>query len=184
MSGFLAASEVEKAGFADLVPYVEQCHPGVQLVSTSGQLYVQKWLGDFFWKCKQKGVKTVEVKVEKKLSQNFFFERDSNFGFTPGWLWTCGADWLWYYFCDPDNGRELYHADMAKLREWAFGDGPDSANILAYREVPQRAYVQKNHTRGFLVPIAVLQDAIDLRGPIDPVAAVEQGTTDSDEIAF
>ena len=163
MNSFELASSVEKEGLAHILPYIEQYHPAVQLVMTCPHLYLQKWIGDFLYK-KGPRVYAVELKVERKATGNLFLERDSNFGYTQGWLLTTQADWLWYYFLE---SHELYHANMKALRQWAFGQGPNNANVLQFPEKPQRQYKQKNHTRGWCVPIHILQRAINLRGPED-----------------
>lgn len=71
---------------------------------------------------------------------------------TPGWVMTCKAKYLFYYFLKSD---ELYVVLFQALKHWAFEQG----NIQLYPEKLQNKHKQENDTWGWCVPITDLRNA-------------------------
>lgn len=153
MNGFLKCSEVEKQALSILIPYADEHY--AQLVLTSNQMYIQKVYGDLILKLRKVGThRIVELKTERENKYgNLFLENWSNKKrTTPGWMQTCCADWLWYYFI---QSNELYQMKVDSLKQWAFefnGVGP-------YKEKIQHKTEQLNTTWGWCVPIETLSNA-------------------------
>lgn len=166
MNAFQQATEIEKVARAELLPWLMKTCQDVE--DTAHSEFLQKTCGDWIITklTKQYGV---ELKAESKFTGNLFLEWLSNKPHrTPGWMWTCQADYLMYFFCDT---RELYIVDFPALWAWAFGDGKPG-QIYKYAEKCQSKYNQLNYTWGFIVPIVELQDA---GIPIKRITAEQRG---------
>lgn len=163
MNAFTEACEVEKLAEADLLPYMENVWPDLTYYPTRHHKLVQKVCGDLLV-TREGRAKYVEIKAEaENLHGNLFIEVWSNRSrHTRGWLYTCHADWLWYYFL---TSRELCVCPMGVLRRWAFSGA--TSRIEAFPLKSQSKYVQLNDTWGHCVPIPVLQsECEEFRGPI------------------
>lgn len=147
MSAFADALAIESQGQRYVLPWVRQRYGDV-VINVGGRLAktLQKH-GDFF-AMEEGSVTAFEMKVEKvKGSANLFLESWSNRSrMTPGWMFSCSADVLLYYFLDAD---ELIVINLPALREWAFRDW----TIARYPERRQNAREQLNDTWGWCVPV-------------------------------
>ena len=164
-SAFDAASKVESEAYLVLLPYFKRLPDNAEIVPTSGSLAIQKLLGDFVLKRKGRA-KFIEVKAEMKWTGNLFIEEWSNRSrFTHGWLHTCSADVLAYYFVEE---RKLCMCPMAALKSWAFHG--DNGGLLHTHPAKQQAkYDQMNDTWGRIVPVAALRrGVVNFVGPFDP----------------
>ena len=167
MNAFTDAQEVERRALADLLPYALKRHPGIEITPTDNYKLLQKVCGDWMAKWKGKG-RLVEIKAEEENKyDNLFLEAWSNRPRgTPGWMDTCQADWLWYYFVE---NKQLFILSMRELKEWAFGAKARLANENEFKMKPQKKRDQPNETWGWCVPIATLDRELDsFKGPIDP----------------
>lgn len=112
---------------------------------------------------------TIEIKNEmRNPSGNFFFETWSNLDYCMrrvGWMWTCKADQLWYYFIEDDD---LFVMDFRRLFHWAHVED----NLRRFRQVEQGKSNQLNCTVGRLVPIREIEKSVGftLRHPRREVA--------------
>ena len=162
-NAFKKASEIEKLAEADVLPFMENAYPQCTYYPTRHHLLIQKTCGDFLARHRRDFAEYVELKAEEaNLYGNLFLETWSNKSRrTPGWMLTCTADWLWYYFV---NNRELYLVPFANLTEWA------KQRMFDFPEKPQGKYAQLNDTWGRCVPISVLLNEIKtFTGPFDPL---------------
>ena len=98
-----------------------------------------------------------ELKCEREDKHgNFFFETWSNKDYRrrkPGWMKTCRADWLLYYFIGPGD---LYVIEFKPLWEWFFGVPPHPPAWWSYPERRQWRHDQLNKTFGHPVPFEVV----------------------------
>ncbi len=102
----------------------------------------------------------VELKAEVSDTGNVFLETDSNWHTTRyGWFLTSSADQLWYLFLDT---RRLYIIQLGYLREWFWGDKDDvdAGACGRYRIVSQAKHEQHNLTKGYIVPVKDIMDAL------------------------
>ncbi len=160
MNPFEEACGIEDQAMAVLIPFIQRTCPGLQIVPTKHQELLQKVKGDLLTSAPRD--RWIEIKAElANKTGNLFLETWSNRARgNPGWMDTCFADRLWYYFIQDD---ELFTMRMADLRLWAFGP---NANILNYPEKQQSKYCQLNDTWGRCVPIAVLANEVHtFKGP-------------------
>lgn len=168
MNPFEEASGIENEALQILIPYcVSFCESKNQIVSTTGQLFAQKFVGDLVAKFKSTDkAKSIEVKSEARNRYgNLFLESWSNKSmWSLGWLYTSQADLLWYYFVEDD---ELYVVRVEELRRWCFGFNGEG-NVYRYDEKPQSKYTQRNDTWGWCVPIADLSGVSSFKGPLSP----------------
>jgi len=122
-----------------------------------GSEFLQRHWGDLIQVCKDKTVRSIELKAEASDKYgNFFIELWSNKKepfYTPGWAFTCKSQWLFYYFL---QDRRLYVLNMDKLRSWLWGSEMEPGNWRKYPEKMQSKYDQMNQTFGLCVPIADL----------------------------
>jgi len=168
MDAFARACSVETQGRLILEPFLLQKADGRLVMFDKGPMAraLQETVGDgVFSEAGRQWF--VELKVEQRFTGNLFLETWSNrnlksrdnhasLGSNPGWLLKLKADLLLYYFLDNDH---LYAIDLFKLKRWAFalpGKNGNDGRIWDYREVEQGASVQRNDTRGRIVPIADL----------------------------
>jgi len=158
VNAFDEACLVEDEAMMVLIPFIARTCPGVIIVPTKNQPLLQKVKGDLIVNTPKD--RFVEIKAERANKHgNLFLETWSNRATgNPGWMDTCFADRLWYYFIDDD---QLYTMRMKELRTWAFGP---NANIFNYPEKQQSKYCQLNDTWGRCVPIKAL--AAFVKGPI------------------
>lgn len=165
MTAFDEARGVEAQGMAILLPFLKQrAHDGQLVLTSKGRMarYLQEVVGDLMFNSDAETLWSVEVKIERRATGNFFIETWSNKnledrsshserGSNVGWLHKLRADLLFYYFIDSD---ELYVIDLFKLQQWAFCNGPRGGGYLErYVERPQAKYSQPNGTYGRLVPV-------------------------------
>lgn len=169
MNAYEQARTVETKGRDRLMPFLIDRYDHV-VVTDKGPLarYVQEVLGDVI--VNQRGqMWTIEIKIEERHTGNLFLETWSNrnlenrynqksLGSTLGWMHTCKADLLFYYFLDTDW---LYMIDMFQLRRWAFGTNGRDGRCYSFPEKGQGRYVQKNDTYGRIVPIKALFSEMD-----------------------
>jgi len=166
MNAFQQAKTIEEIARQEILPWLHLKCESVE--DTGDSLWLQKIVGDFI--VVQEGRKrAIELKAEAKYTGNLYLEWLSNKPRrTPGWMWTCQADYLLYFFCDT---RELYVIDFPALWAWAFGDGKPG-QIYKYAEKCQSKYDQINYTWGFIVPIIELQHA---GVPVKKITAEQRG---------
>ena len=152
MNGFTECQKVEAEALEIILPHAEKNN--VQIVMTQGQHFLQKLYGDFIIRYKRENCKFVELKAERENRHgNLFLESWSNLSWlNPGWMRTCKADVLWYFFI---KERTIYSMNFNSLKEWMFEKG----NVKNYREKLQKSTEQKNDTWGWCVPIADLEKA-------------------------
>lgn len=153
-NAFTQASKIEKIAADHLLPWLRQ--KSEQVEENKGE-FLQKQFGDWVQLTSDGIWRTIELKAEESNKYgNFFLESWSNREppyWTRGWMDTCRADYLFYYFVEQ---RELYVFDFNKLKQWAFGDRNQNPNIYKYPEKPQDKYTQLNATFGWCVPIRTL----------------------------
>lgn len=161
MSAFEKASLVEELARKEILPYlIATCD---KVDDTDRCLFLQKTVGDFM-ATKNGQQYGIELKAEESNKyDNFFLETWSNKKYrTPGWMVTCQADYLFYYFVAE---RRLYILNFKKITKWAFGFVDEESNavdgqIYKYPEKPQKKYDQLNDTWGRCVPIEDLLKGI------------------------
>lgn len=170
MDAFARSCSVETMGRSILEPFLLERADGRLVMFDKGPMAkaLQETVGDGVYSDKGRQW-FVEIKTEQRFTGNLFLEtwsnrnlkdRDSHasLGSNPGWLLKLKADLLLYYFLDNDH---LYVFDLFKLKRWAFslpGKNGHDGRLWDYREVEQGANVQRNDTRGRIVPIADLVD--------------------------
>jgi len=165
-NSFAEASEIEREGMLVLTPYLKKICDKAEFIITGKSWFAQKCLGDVL--ARYKGTaKFIEIKVEQKHTGNLFLETWSNRSqLVPGWMYTCHADLLWYYFLDESK---LYSVQMQILKAWAFGAGESQGNIYGHPERVQGVRSQLNDTWGRVVPVSKLREyCATFNGPIDP----------------
>jgi hypothetical protein len=174
MTAFDDASKVEKAALFDLLPYCKWWSAETGFRDTQHQLMLQKYAGDLLIPTPS-GAEFIELKAEAEDKHgNLFLETWSNRScFTPGWMITSKADWLWYYFV---KERKLIHMKLTELKQWAFGGNEDQGAIYFFEERKQNKYNQRNDTWGRIVPYSHLATAIEIPsfyGPFEPKPGAE-----------
>ena len=154
-NAFIQASKVETEAMMELIPYINSLTTNEQIVMTSGQMFVQKVYGDFICRFRRDGFATVELKSEAEdRTGNMFLEAWSNYPMlTPGWMHSCRAQLLWYYFL---ASRDLYTMKFRELYDWAI----TSWNVGKYPMKEQKKHSQHNVTCGWCVPIQDIQAAL------------------------
>lgn len=173
MNGFGEASKVEARALAVLLPYLDEQADGRVVLTSKGTLarFLQITVGDAIFNDKKGRVWSVELKAEEKHTGNLFLETWSNKnltdaqshaerGSTMGWLFSCRADLLMYYFLDSDD---LHIIPLLRLKRWAFGLGLRPGRLYDFPEVEQHKYGQPNDTHGRLVEIATLASEIEFK---------------------
>lgn len=172
-NAFAEASRVEQQGMALLFPYLEARAYQGRIVSTArGTLArtLQSSFGDIFVNTDASTVWAIEAKIERRWTGNLFLELWSNRnlyskaqhaarGSTPGWLVTCRADLLAFYFLDSDD---LIFVPVFALKRWAFGSGAQGG-VYAYPEKHQGRYVQPNDSWGRIVPVDVVAREVGVK---------------------
>lgn len=145
---------------------------------------LQKCVGDFMVLDEATGeyVLTIDLKVERRASQNLFFETHSNAvldpdRYRPGWGPLLRADSLWYAF---EDASAIAILKLRDLRNWLSeiqqeGRG-QRLRYMGYREVAQSSHRQLNVTLGRLVPFEAIPDAIFRRCMLLEGAAARFGT--------
>ena len=153
--------DIGQRGVIKLLPFIKQKVKDNQFVLTDkGNLseFLQKTVGDIIFNCTNDKIWTIEVKTElDKKHPNLFLETWSNrHWYTPGWMITLMADFMFYLFYNDDI---VYTVELQKLKEWAFHKN----QIYKYPEKPQNKYVQLNDTWGRCVPIHILEKEVGLK---------------------
>jgi len=157
---FKDARKIEEFAREELLPWLNvRCY---RLEIPDRKIFIQKHWGDFIAKVKKYprsfgnyagAVIGLELKAElEDRYGNFFLEMFSNKRlFLPGWMLTCFADFLLYYFCETGD---LYLMNFKKLKEWAFyvDQGSHSMRITKYDFKEQDKRQQRNDTWGYCVP--------------------------------
>lgn len=156
---FAKCLDIERESKRLLIPFVAAQH-GTRPVEIPHD-YDSQTMGD--WRITRRdGYEfNVELKAEVDDTGNLFLETLSNWHTTRyGWFLTSRAEQLWYHFLDT---KCLYTVPLGLLRWWAWGaeDDIDSGHIDKYREVSQQKYGQPNLTKGFLVPVRILQREVE-----------------------
>ena len=168
---FSDCQNVELAGLNILVPFLNKFSTvPPQSITDEHQ---QKTIGDLMCHFKNLGETSVEVKIESRFTGNLFIETWSNREWgTPGWLHTCQADLLVYYFLDEDR---LVTCGMSALRHWCIGKADPHIDQYPVKQVKQN---QRNDTVGTIVPICDLRDAkLDHWYECRPKQVLSQGDT-------
>ena len=199
MSSFHANRAVEAKSLLAVRDYLVK--RGYVAVSTDGgdaSKTIQKTLGDILVNDPAGRLFSIEVKAESTERPNLFLEVWSNRnledpkshagrGSTPGWMYTCGADFLFYHFL---NTGKLVICKMFPLKYWAFCSPSlrisepatrtqPPGRIWDFAETKQTRHEQLNDTHGRLVPIEVLQRELNppaevrFLPPISEYASVE-----------
>lgn len=169
MDAFARACSVETRGRSVLEPFLLAKADGRFVLFDKGPMAkaLQETVGDGVFSIAGDREYFVEIKTEQKHTGNLFLETWSNrnlkdrdnhaaLGSNPGWLMKLRADLLLYYFLDNDH---LYVFDLFKLKRWAFvqpGQSGHDGRVYDYREVEQGTHLQRNDTRGRIVPISDL----------------------------
>jgi len=170
---FAEASRVEQRGLALLLPYLEaRAFQGRIVTTARGTLAptLQASMGDVLMNTDADTIWAIEAKIERRWTGNLFLELWSNRnlddkashaarGSAPGWLVTCRADLLAFYFLDTDD---LLFVPVFMLKRWAFGSGPQDG-VYAYPERCQRAYGQANDSWGRIVPVDVIARDVGMK---------------------
>lgn len=172
-NSFAHASLVEQRGMALLLPFLEARAYQGRIVSTArGTLArtLQASFGDVLLNTDANTLWAIEAKIERRWTGNLFLEIWSNRnleskaahaarGSTPGWLVTCRADLLAFYFLDSDD---LIFVPVFRLKRWAFGSGPQ-AGVYGFPEKCQGRYAQLNDSWGRIVPVEVIAREVGVR---------------------
>ena len=158
---------------AILLPYLDNETGGRVVMTSKGVLarFLQITVGDALLNDRAGAVWSVEIKAEERHTGNLFLETWSNKnlnekpsyalrGSTMGWLFSCRADLLHYYFLDTDD---LYVIPLFRLKRWAFGANKSAGRIYDFPEVGQAKYSQLNDTHGRLVPIETIRQEVGLK---------------------
>lgn len=112
----------------------------------------QKSLGDLRV-YSPKGNTNLELKIENRWTGNLFVEEYSNLEWgTAGWLFTCKADYICFYFLDTDL---LYALPFNQLKRFML-EQPYS-RLKRYPSKMAKSS-GKNDTWGVIVPIAHVRD--------------------------
>ena len=156
MSDYSACQKVEAEAIELLLPFANKHN--IQITMTQGQQFLQKLYGDFVIRYKGENCKFVELKVEKENKyENLFLESWSNRKWlSPGWIQTCKANLLWYFFL---KEKHLISVDFESLKDWLYQE----QQIDKYQEKRQCKNEQANDTYGYCVPIKHLREA-ELKG--------------------
>lgn len=113
----------------------------------------QKLIGDLVV-ATDRGTTSIEVKIEEKFTGNLFIEEFSNREFgTVGWLHTCQAQAIVFYFRDADI---LIGMRLGSLKHWLLNQIDGKLDSYKQVRVKQSG---KNDTHGRIVPIADLRAA-------------------------
>lgn len=169
MSGWTNARRIEAEGWTYLKPFFEE-NASQLLLTDKGRIarFLQETVGDLLMRAKTDGaLYSVELKVERKASQNLFLESWSNRnledrqshldrGSNVGWFIKCRADLLFYYFLESD---QLHIFDLFKLKRWAF----KQRRLYEFPEKEQRTYQQMNDTHGYCVPLEILKREVGFK---------------------
>jgi hypothetical protein len=155
MNAFDEACKVETESRKILEPILDlAAYKGRYVWNGKGRLAkeLQAAAGDILLNADADTVFAIELKAERKSSENLFLEAWSNRKeFNPGWMWKSNADFLLYHFLSSDD---LYCFDFQKLKRW-FHDCPNHSRPpwTQWRQALQGKYEQRNDTWGVLVPI-------------------------------
>lgn len=174
MNAFQEGKNVEARAMAVLLPLLQvTSYQGCRLlVANKGRLALelQRSVGDVLMNTDADTVLALEIKAEiENRHGRLFLETWSNrCRYTPGWMMTCNADWLLYYFVESD---ELYKVRVDRLKAWAWHEG----RIYEYPEKGQQKYTQLNDTWGRVVPITVLAREVGLARVVPGPAARHRG---------
>jgi len=155
---FFIARQVETESRTRLTPFIKMlAHDGQFCFNDNlgrNSYLRQKLFGDLSLQ-QPDGTLQIELKAEKRVSENLFLESWSNLNtLQVGWLWSSQADWLWYHFLESDA---LFICKMEELQNWSF----KKKRIYDFREVEQSKHAQHNETCGRLVPILTLSSEIE-----------------------
>lgn len=147
-SPFQRKREIEKQAEAELMPWLNRQYASIKPIKNDWA--IQKLGGDYLVFRKDASTFTAELKSECKFTGNFFFETWSNKADgVLGWIFSCRADCLWYYFLD---AKKFYSIDFKQLHQWCFY----GYKFNRMDEVQQRGIEQHNDTWGRLVDIKLL----------------------------
>lgn len=137
---FKTCCQTELEGRETLIRFANS--RGIEVLLTDGNRNIQKVYGDAVM-IKDGVCKLVEFKIERKYTGKLFVEEWSNFGINPGWLRTCKADYIWYYFMDVDL---LYITTPAHCRKLVEGEHN-------FPMKQQKKHEQLNDARGYCIPV-------------------------------
>ncbi len=161
MSAFDEAREVEREGWLQVESWVRSATDGRYAAHFEDRAVQRAGYDLTAFLCGAD--KRVELKCERADRWgNFFLETWSNKAFgraRDGWMMTCTADVLLYYFLDPGD---LYVIDHRRLWAWFFGEPPVPPNWWRYEEKPQQRFSQPNKTFGCPVPIGDIAEQVGL----------------------
>lgn len=177
-NAFEQGRSVERESRAIIEPFLEEHSDGRVVYTDRGRLAMefQKQYGDVLIQDKKTGALwTIELKAEKRKSDNLFLEVWSNGSrLNTGWMFTSRADLLFYHFLESD---ELYIVKLPLLQRWFhFGEGIKEGRPHQYQpgyeRFPLKAqakYNQMNDTWGKCVPISVIQREVRMK-KVNPLA--------------
>ena len=163
MNPFEAASSVERVSIDELASFFDGFRQaGGEVfelrarVRCPTSIELQRLLGDFVLRHPSGRVFTAEAKAERANRHgNFFLERHSNarHPMRHGWMRTLRTQVLLYHFVGVET---FYLIPFPALSAWAarLVDGKPRIHAFPVRE--QKAYVQRNVTDGWCVPIEVV----------------------------
>lgn len=140
VNSFKKCCQTELEGLEILIPFANR--HGIDMVSTAGHRHLQKVYGDAIM-VKNGVCRFVEFKIEKKYTGKLFAEEWSNFDINPGWLRTCKANYIWYYFLDADL---LYITTPDYFRKLVEGEHN-------FEMKKQKKHKQLNDARGYCIPV-------------------------------
>lgn len=151
---FTKTSTIEDQALWDVMGWATGIGMEIQPIPTA-QLQLQRHHGDMLLKDSAGSITSLELKAEldDKYGNLFLEEWSNRHHSTAGWLRTCWASWLLYYFIRQGVGY-LMRPDC--LRLWADLDN----RIEDFPLKRQAKYSQLNDTWGRCVPIGVLKDEV------------------------
>jgi len=163
MRAFEEACAIERKGVRAVSRFLKRAaYDGRFVWLLKGRMarHLQATVGDAIVNTDERTFWTVEVKTEQRYTGNLFIETWSNRDFKRGWLFSLRADLLLYYFLDRD---ELYILPLPRLQAWASDGDIESARLMQFRLVAQKARKQLNETCGHIVPLSVLRREVGYR---------------------
>lgn len=111
--------EVAQRGMVDIENFLTSYKSSLGVINVEDHKDYQKKDIDLLWVFQRNGkheTKSIELKVDRYKSRNFFFETISNQKKgTPGCFMYTEADYLFYYF---ESMQTLYILPVEEVREW------------------------------------------------------------------
>lgn len=160
MNAYDKGRDVERIAIEEVLPWLVGVCDG-KVYGTDTSEFLQKVWGDFIARRQDKGKDreySIELKAEEEHTGNLILELWSNKKwFTPGWMYTSHARYLFYFFTD---NKILYVIDFISLKQWFFGADGKRGAMYRFPEVTQKKRSQANDTWGALVDVEVLKSKL------------------------